>query len=149
MAKVRRYLDLETDLNTLFKGVKSFLQTTNDLQIGPEITGTISGKPFMTVTATKKSVPRFLVGALREATVSITGDPNDFLVEVHTGSWFSNVAATGTAGILIAGPVGFAIGTGIPTILALEYERKLWNKIQELVEENSKKPVTIKDVEIF
>lgn len=149
MAKTRRYVGLGTDLDALFKGVKSFLQTTKDLQLGPDITGTISSKPFMAVTATKKTIPRFLIGALREATVSITGSSNDFLVEVHTGSWFSNIATPGTAGILIAGPVGFAVGAGIPTILAYDYERKLWNKVRELVEKNSKKPLTLKDVEVF
>jgi len=50
---------------------------------------------------------------------------------------------------LIAGPVGFAVGAGVPTILAYDYERKLWNNVRELVEKNSKKPVTLKDVEVF
>lgn len=92
---------------------------------------------------------RFLVGALREVTVSITGAPEDFLVEVHTGSWFSNMAMPGVAGILIAGPVGFAVGAGTPTIMVLDYERKVWKKVRKLVDKNSKKKLELKKVEVY
>lgn len=90
----------------------------------------------------------FLVGALREVTVSITGAPEDFLVEVHTGAWFSNIAMLGVAGLLIAGPVGFAVGAGTPIIIAYDYESKVWKKVRELVEKNSKKKLELKKVEV-
>lgn len=103
----------------------------------------------MSLSATKASAPRFLVGALREVTVSITGAPEDFLVEGHTGSWFSNIAMPGVAGILIAGPIGFAVGAGTLTIMALDYERKVWKKVRELVEKNSKKHLELNNVEVY
>ena len=149
MVRVRRYKDASTDLQALYKGIKDFLQGTKDLNIVNEINGKIDGKPFMSISATKASAPRFLAGALREVTVSITGDPEDFLVEVHTGSWFSNIAMPGVAGILIAGPVGFAVGAGTPTIMALDYERKVWKKVRELVEKNSKKKLELNKVEVY
>jgi len=149
MVKVRRYKDTGTDLQALYKGVKDFLQGTKDLNIVNEISGKIDGKPFMSLSATKASTPRFLVGALREVTVSITGAPEDFLVEVHTGSWFSNIAMPGVAGILIGGPVGFAVGAGTPTIVAWDYERKLWKKVRELIEKNSNKKLELKKVEVY
>ena len=33
----------------------------------------------------------------------------DFLIDVHTGTWFANIAMSGIVGILIAGPIGFAV----------------------------------------
>ena len=149
MVRVRRYRDTSTDLQAVYKGVRDFLQGTKDLNIVNEISGKIDGKPFMSLSATKASAPRFLVGALREVTVSITGAPEDFLVEVHTGSWFSNIAMPGVAGILIAGPIGFAVGAGTPTIMAYEYERNLWKKVRELVEKNSKKKLELNKVEVY
>lgn len=149
MAKVRRYQGTSTDLQAVYKGVKEFLQGTKDLNIVNEISGKIDGKPFMSVSANKATAPRLLTGALREVTVSITGDPEDFLVEVHTGAWFSNITMPGLAGILIAGPVGFAVGAGAPTIMAIDYERKIWKTVRELVEKNSKKPLDLNKVEVF
>ena len=119
------------------------------MNIVNEIKGKIDGKPFMSLSATKASAPRVLVGALRELSVSITGSPEDFLVEVHTGSWFSNIAMPGVAGILIAGPIGFAVGAGTPTIMTWDYERKVWKKVRELVEKNSKKKLDLGKVEVY
>jgi hypothetical protein len=149
MVRVRRYRDTGTDLQAVYKGVKEFLQGTKDLNITNEINGKMDGKPFLSISAVKASVPRLLVGSLREVTVSITGSPEDFLVEVHTGSWFSNIAMPGVAGILIAGPVGFAVGAGTPTILALDYERRVWKKVRELVEKHGKKKLELKKVEVY
>ncbi len=121
MVRVRRYRDTGTGLQAVYKCVRDFLQGTKGLNIVDEISGKIDGKPFMSITANKASAPSFLVGALREVTISITGAPED-LVEAHTGSWFSNIAMLGIAGSLIAGPVRFAVSAGTPTSLALDYE---------------------------
>ena len=149
MVGVRRYTETGTNLEALYEGIKDFLWETKDLKIVNEIKGEIGGKPFMSIEAARKTVPRFLVGALREVTVSITGDPEDFLVEVHTGAWFRNIAMPGVAGILIAGPVGFAVGAGTPTIVAWDYERRVWKKVRELVEKNSQKDLELKKVEVY
>lgn len=148
MVRVRRYRDTGTGLQAVYKGVRYFLQGTKGLNIVNEISGKIDGKPFMSITANKVSAPRFLVGALREVTISITGAPED-LVEVHTGSWFSNIAMLGIAGILIAGPVGLAVSAGTPTLLALDYERKVWKKVRGLVKKNSKKKLELNRVEVY
>ena len=149
MAKIRRYKDTGTDLQAVYTGIKDFLQSTQDLNIVNEIDGKLDGQPFRSLTAMKATTPRLLVGALREVTVSITGNPDDFLVEVHTGTWFANIAMPGMTGILIAGPVGFAVGAGTPTIIALNYERKIWKTVRDLVEKSSKKKLELKKVEVY
>jgi hypothetical protein len=109
----------------------------------------MDGKPFMTAMAARRSIPRSFVGALREVTVSVIGEPNDFLVEVHTGAWLRNMLMPGTAGLIIAGPIGGAVGAGATAIVAVDYQRKLSKRIMELVKDNSKKEVTLDKVETF
>jgi hypothetical protein len=55
----------------------------------------------------------------------------------------------GIAAILIAGPVGFAVSAGTPTLLALDYERKVWKKVRGLVKKNSKKKLELNRVEVY
>jgi len=81
MVRVRRYKDAGTDLQAVYKGIKGFLQETRDLSIANEIDGKIDGKPFMSISATKATVPRFLVGALREDRSSN--------VETYQALWFT------------------------------------------------------------
>jgi len=149
MVRVRRYKDSSVDIQAVLKGIKEFLQETKDLNIMNEINGKIDGKPFLSLTAVKTTAPRLLVGALREITISLTGFPDDFLVEVHTGTWFANIAMPGVAGTLIAGPVGFAVGAGAPTIVAVRYERQVWNRIRELIKQNAKKSFNLEKVETY
>lgn len=146
---VRRYMNLGTDLDSLYKAVVGELQETKDLNVAGELKGEVNGRPFRSVTAVRASIPRFFVGALREVTVTITGQPDDFLVEVHTGAWMSNLAMPGVGGLLIAGPLGGIAGAGTSAIVAVDYQRKLSKKIRELVKANSKKQLTLDDIESF
>jgi hypothetical protein len=149
MPLVRRYMNLSTDLESLSKAIVKELQNTKELNIVNELKGEINGRPFRSVTAVRQSIPRTFVGALREVTVSMTGGPDDFLLEVHTGAWFSNLAMPGVEGLIIAGPlVGVAAAT-TSAIVAVEYQRKLWKEIAELIKANSKKELTEEKVEHF
>lgn len=149
MKFVRRYKNLNTNINALYTAIVNELQANKELNIVNELKGDINEKPFRSVTAVRKSIPRTFVGALREVTVTLTGEPNDFVAEVHTGSWFSNLAMPGTAGLLIAGPLGGAVGAGASAIVAADYQRKLSNRIRDLVKENSKNQLLIENVENF
>jgi hypothetical protein len=81
MVFVRRYKDMDTNLLALYKEVVSELQNEKELNIGTELSGDLNGIPFMSVTAQRANLPKALTGTLREVTVTITGKPNDYLVD--------------------------------------------------------------------
>jgi len=60
------------------------------------------------MTAVNKSL-EVLAGALREITISILGDSNDFAIESASGSWFESLLIPGVTGFLVGGPLG-AVG---------------------------------------
>ena len=149
MVLSRRYKDLETNLDNLYKDIKNELQQDKDLTISSEINGSINGVQFRTITAARATVPRALTGTLREVTVTIAGVSDNWLLEVHTGAWFGNMILPGAGGFLIAGPIGAAAGAGTTMVFAREYGRKLKNKIKELIKKNSGKQYTESKVETF
>jgi hypothetical protein len=149
MPFVRRYRDIETDLDGLFKDIVQELQNVKELNVVKEMNGDVNGLPFKSVTATRSSVPRTLLGTLREVTVTVTGTPSDYIIELHTGEWLNNVILPGAGGIMIAGPLGGVAWAGTTGLLAVEYQRKLKNRIKELVKKNSKKEYTADKVETF
>ena len=149
MVLTRRYKDLGTNLESLYKDIKKELQQDKDLTIISETNGNINNVPFMSMTAARLTVPRALTGTLREVTVTIAGEPDEWLLEVHAGGWFGNLIVPGAGGFLIAGPIGAAAGAGTSIILASEYGRKLKNKIKSLVKKHSGKAYSESKVETF
>jgi hypothetical protein len=149
MPFVRRYKDLGTDLDGLYRDIIKELQHEKDLEIVKENYGIINGVEFKSVTAVRANLPRAVTGTLREVTVSIGGTADDWLLELHTGSWFGNMLLPGAGGFLIAGPVGSAAAAGTTTLMAAQYGRKLKNQIKELVKKNSGNPYTADKVETF
>jgi len=149
MAYVRRYKDMDTNIDDLYKAVVTELSNTKEMNVVNELKGKANDKNFKSVTATRESVPRIFIGGLREVTVTITGDPDDFIVEAHTGSWLSNLAFPGAGGFLIAGPIGAGVGAGASGLVAVDYQRKLGKRIRDLVNQNSKKELTVDNIESF
>lgn len=149
MVLTRRYKDLGTNLESLYKDIKKELQQNKDLSIVSETKGSINNVQFQSMTAARATVPRFVTGTLREVSVTITGQPDDWLLEVHTGAWFGNMVLPGAGGFLIAGPIGAVAGAGTTAVFAREYGRKLKNRIKELVKKNSGKAYTESKVETF
>ena len=147
MPFVRRYKDADTDLDALYNSIVAELQNTKELNIVNELKGEANGRPFWSVIAVRSSVPRAFIGALREVVVTITGEPNDFIVEAHTGAWFNNLTMPGLGGLLIAGPLGGIGAAGASAIVAVDYQRKLSGKVRELVKLSSKKELTLDMVE--
>jgi hypothetical protein len=149
MVFVRRYKDMDTNLLALYKEVVSELQNEKELNIGTELSGDMNGIPFMSVTAQRANLPKALTGTLREVTITITGKPNDYLVELHTGAWLSNLIVPGTGAFLIAGPVGAVAAGGATALFAVNYQRTMKNKLKKLIKKHSKKPYSDEKVETF
>jgi hypothetical protein len=80
-----------------------------------------------------------LAGALREITVSIVGNSKDFAVEVASGSWFESLLIPGVTGYVVGGPLGGVGGTTVGLIMAYQFERKIWKRIREAINKESKK----------
>jgi hypothetical protein len=149
MPFVRRYQDLNTNLDALYKSIKKELQNNKELNIASELSGDVNGVPFKSVTASRASIPRVFVGGLREVTITITGKPEDYLIELHTGAWLSNMLVPGTGALLIAGPFAGAAAAGATGLYAVNYQRTLKNKIKDLVKKHSTKEYTADKVETF
>ena len=146
---VRRYKDLNTDLEALYKDIAKELQNEKELNIGKELKGDVNGVPFMSVTAHRDTIPKLVTGTLREATVTITGEKNDYLIEMHTGAWFSNLAMPYLGASILVGPLAGLAAAGATGLMAAQYGRKLKAKIKELVKKHSKAEYTDEKVETF
>lgn len=148
MARVEHYKNLQTNIDNLYDAIKQEIQEEKNLKIVSEIKGEINGKPLRSVTAVNKSLV-VLAGALREITVSIIGDSDDFAIEVASGSWFESLLIPGVTGFLVGGPLGAVGGTTVGIVMAYQFERKIWKKIQEAINSESKNPLSVDNVEHY
>ena len=148
MAKVQHYRGLNTNLDILYNNIKQELQDQKDLEIVSEYKGTLNSVPLRSIVAVNKS-PKVWVGSLREIHVSITGDPNDYAVEVASGAWFVSLVWTGAVGLVVGGPIGLAAGATVGGIMAYEFEKHIWNKILEVVKKESEKQPTLDSIDHY
>ncbi len=149
MPLVIRYRDLNTNLEELFKDVVSELQNEKELDIAKETTGKVNGVPFKSVYAVRATVPKVFLGTVREATVTITGKPEDYLIELHVGSFFENMIVPGATVTMLGGPLLGFTAAGTTGFMTVNFRRKLKNRIKELVKKNTKKEYTVDKVETF
>lgn len=149
MPFVRRYKDMNTDLEALYKDIVGELQNEKELNIGKELKGDVNGVPFMSVTANRATIPKMVTGTLREVTVTITGERSDYLIEMHTGEWFSNLAMPYLGATILVGPLVGLAAAGTTGLMAANYGRKLKNRIKELVKKHSKEKYSDEKVETF
>ena len=91
MAKVQHYRGLHTDLDRLYEAIKKEIESQPNLQIVSEFKGTINDLPLRSIVAVNKSL-KVIAGSLSEIHISITGNPDDFAVEVGSHGWFSQSA---------------------------------------------------------
>jgi hypothetical protein len=149
MAKVQHYRGLNTDLDNLYNSIKQLLQDQNEhLQIVSEYKGLLNAVPLRSIVAVNKS-PKVWVGSLREIHVSITGNPNDYAVEVASGAWFGSLAWPGAVGLVVGGPVGLAAGVTVGGIMAYEFEKNLWQKVLEVIKKESAVQPTVDSIEHY
>ncbi|MGA8915994.1 MAG: hypothetical protein WB474_08405 [Nitrososphaeraceae archaeon] len=84
MAKVQHYRRLSTNLENLYNSIKELLETQKELRIVSEYKGFLNSVPLRSIVAVNTS-PKVWAGSLREIHVSITGNPDDYAVEVASG----------------------------------------------------------------
>jgi hypothetical protein len=58
--------------------------------------------PLRSIVTVNKS-PTVWADSLREIHVYITGNPNDYAVEVASGAWFGSLLWTGAVGLIVGG----------------------------------------------
>lgn len=148
LAKVEHYRGLGTDLEKLYQSIKQVIEDEKNLRIVSEYKGTLNGIPLRSIVALNKS-PKVLVGQLSEIHVSLTGNPDDYAVEVASSAWFGSLAWPGVMGLVVGGPVGLAAGATVGGIVAYEFERKVWKHIQETVKKVSQVQPTLESVDTY
>jgi hypothetical protein len=118
---------LDVDIEQLAKRSESFFQREGfetNIDFSPE---------WYRIQAIKKGILRRAVGAARCIELHIRGDPKTFEVEMTTGEWGKNLAASA-----VMGAVTFGIGWVAAGVSALTYKRledKLWDYVQWQVDE--------------
>jgi hypothetical protein len=148
MAKVEHYRGLGTDLDKLYQSIKQVIEDEKKLRIVSEYKGTLNDIPLRSIVAVNTS-PKVLVGQLSEIHVSITGNSNDYAVEVASNAWFGSLAWPGAVGLVVGGPVGLAAGATVGGIVAYEFERKMWKHVQETVKTVSQVQPTLESVDSY
>ena len=145
MAKVQHYRGLDTNLDNLYDSIKQLLEAQKHLRIVSEYKGLLNSIPLRSIVAVNTS-PKVWAGSLREIHVSITGNPDDYAVEVASGAWFGSLVWPGAVGLLVGGPVGLAAGVAVGGIMAYEFEKHVWEKVLEVVKKESAVQPTIDSV---
>jgi hypothetical protein len=148
MAKVQHYRGLNTNLDNLYKSVKELLEAQKELRIVSEYMGLLNSVPLRSIVAVNTS-PKVWAGSLREIHVSITGNPEDYAVEVASGAWFGSLIWPGAVGLLVGGPVGLAAGVAVGGIMAYEFEKHLWTKVLDVVRKESKVQPTLDTIDHY
>ena len=154
MPFVRRYKDLNTDLEAFYHDIRKELNSNKELNIVSELSGTVNKLPFKSITASRARVPKGLLRSLREVSVSITGKPNDYLIELHTGAWLG-IGMTPTEKVMTGyeqlvdtsyDALSDFLASSTAEVDALTFNETMETKIQRLVEKHSKKKSPAKKV---
>jgi hypothetical protein len=148
MVRIEHFTNLDTNMDNLYNSIKEELEKEKNLKIVSEIKGEMNGLPLRSITAVNKSLV-VLAGALREITVSIIGHPNDFAVEVASNSWFESLLIPGITGFIVGGPLGAVGGTTVGLLMAYQFERKIWKKVREVINRESKRQPTANEIEHY
>ncbi|HET6589430.1 MAG: hypothetical protein AB7V56_02090 [Candidatus Nitrosocosmicus sp.] len=148
MGKIQHYKGLNSNLERIYETIKNTIEQEKNLKIVEEYKGFLNGVPLRSIIALNNS-PKVIVGSLREIHVSVTGDPNDYAIEVASGAWFGSLLIPGVAGLLIGGPIGLAAGATVGGVMAYEFEKNMWKKITEAVKNESENDVTLDKISHF
>lgn len=125
--------------------MKLVIQAQKELKIVSEYKGLLNSIPLGSIVAVNTS-PKVWAGSSREIHVSITGNPDDFAVEVAPGAWFGSLVWPGAVGLLFGGPVGLAAGVAVRGVMAYEFEKHVWEKVLEVVKRESTAQPTVDSI---
>ena len=95
--------------------------------------------------ATKQGVARIILGATRDVSLVIAGEPNAFAVTLSVGAWGKNLATSAGAGYVVASLVAApavavgAVAVAGSYITAKKFEEDFWNKINDEIDKLAKK----------
>ena len=143
MAKVQHYRGLHTDLDHLYEAINRDRESAKSANsIG--VKGTLNELRLRGIVAVNKSL-KVIAGSLCEIHISITGNPDDFAVEVGSHGWFSSLLFPGAVGLIVAGPIGLAGGLAV----GYEFEKHIWKKILDVVKRESKVQPTLDSIEHY
>jgi hypothetical protein len=145
VAKVQHYRGLNTNLDNLYNSIKRLIEAQKELRIVSEYKGLLNSIPLRSIVAVNTS-PKVWAGSLREIHISITGNPDDYAIEVASGAWFGSLVWPGAVGLLVGGPIGLAAGVAVGGIMAYEFEKHVWQKVLEVVKGESAVQPTIDSV---
>ncbi len=121
----KTYLDKNCDLNQLLKDIETWF-----LDQGYQTQNHVSNDNWY-LQAAKTETWRKIVGASRAFNVVISGEDNNFSIELGTGEWTSNLVAGGVAAFLTGGST--LIISGITAGWSKKIETDLWNFIDQKV----------------
>jgi hypothetical protein len=85
VSKVQDHEGLNTNLDNLYNSIKQLLEGQKDVKIVLEYKGLLNAITLRSIVAL---ISRLRCGSLREIHVSITGNPDDYAVEVASRAWF-------------------------------------------------------------
>ena len=141
MPLITRYKELDTKLDELYKEIEKELQKEKELEIVKETSGKINDILFKNITAVRSTLPHGIKDPLREVSVTIMGQPNDWLIELHTGSWFEELPP------LKGAPI-WQKNDG-QEFCATNYEQYLKKVINDAIVKNSRNEYTDSKMEII
>jgi hypothetical protein len=148
VSMVQHYKGLNNNLENLYESIKQALKDEKDFQIVSEFKGTLNRIPLRSIVAVNKS-PKVFAGSLSQISISITGDPNDYAVEVASNAWFASLLFPGAVGFIVGGPIGLAGGMAVGGKMAYEFERHIWKKKLEVVKKESQVQPTIDSIDHY
>ncbi|MDV3243830.1 MAG: hypothetical protein LYZ66_01490 [Nitrososphaerales archaeon] len=121
----RKYFGKNCDLQYLADSVEEHFQTEGyQTQNARKDAGWV-------VQARKEGALRDLIAADRAFTITITGEPNNFIVHFGIGKWAQNIGVAALEGIAFS-PAIFFMEVPI-SLWSYEIEREFWNFVEQQV----------------
>lgn len=109
------------DIDALLGSVVKHLQ-----EQGLTVTVDENTPTFKAIRATKQSLLRAAIGAVREAEVDIARTSDGIELTLRTGAWGRDIAIPAIEGFVLLGGVGAVGGAGASVLMAHDFEQKFW-----------------------
>jgi len=140
MTKVGNFEGRNVNLSKLYLKVKDMLMEEKFGITKDEVT-----ENTYNLRGVKQGITRIILGATRDVSLVIAGEPNAFAITLSVGAWGKNLAISGAAGFVVASavaapaaPVG-AIAAAGSYITAKKFEGNFWEKINDEIDKLAKR----------